>query len=63
MSISSSLVIVMSEFAPFLVLRVGLLDLGAGFAGEEKRLSMGSKPFSSRIPVSGTVNPVFLARR
>lgn len=58
-SISSSLVKVVFAFffiADFLV----ELDKGCSFAGDENSSSIGSIPYSSRMPLSGTVNPVFL---
>ena len=53
-SISSSLDIVVFAFLPLPF--AFLVD----FSGEENKWSIGSRPFSSRIPVSSTVRPVFL---
>lgn len=57
-STSSSLVSVPFEFlfVPFTL----CTDFAFGFSGEENMWSIGSRPFSSRIPVSGRVRPVFL---
>lgn len=60
-SISSSLVKVAFGFGCFFIADFLVeLDMGGNFAGDENNSSIGSIPYSSRIPLSGTVNPVFL---
>lgn len=60
-SISSSLVKVAFGFGVFFIADFLVeLDMGGGFAGDENSSSIGSIPYSSRMPLSGTVNPVFL---
>jgi hypothetical protein len=58
---SSSLDIVAFAFLRVIFTLLDGLTL-LGFSGEENRWSIGSRPFSSRIPVSGRVSPVFLLR-
>ena len=58
-SISSSLVKVAFGF-PFMADFLLPLGIGSSFAGDENSSSIGSIPYSSRMPLSGTVKPVFL---